>query len=260
MAIRLINGAEFLHIPKTGGTWVKAVLKGNDLVSEYLGHKHDDYDRNLLRSTLTGQQHLKEATRLAREKIAKRFGYSSRSDSDNVFRFCFVRHPLSWYESWWKYMNRMRWNNWGTQNSQGDWHPNSILNELGSNDFNEFVQNVVKERPGYVSELLFAYTKPGISFIGKTENIREDLADVLDILDLQYDRSMIEKSAKKNVSKTDQTEIQWDSDLRAMVMRLELPALIHFDYLTEEEKSDLGIDMTIMPNKALHRSSVRGTI
>ena len=61
-----------------------------------------------------------------------------------------------------------------------------------------------------------------------------------------------------NVSKTDDQEIQWDPELKKTVMRLELPALLSFDYLSEEEKAELGIEMMIMPNKALHRSGVPG--
>ena len=109
-------------------------------------------------------------------------------------------------------------------------------------------------RPGYVSELFFAFTKPGISFIGKKEDLRNDLAYVLDHLGLEYDRTLIEDSPRARVSKTAQSEIQWDPDLRETVIRLELPALVHFDYLSREEKSDFGIDMEIMPNKALRRS------
>ena len=253
MAVQLINGAEFLHIPKTGGNWVKSVLEENELISKNVGHAHADYDRNLFRHTLNEWQHLRESIKLVQEKLLRGFGYSENSDSGDVFRFCFVRHPLSWYESWWKYMGAKNWPYWGTQNSKKSWHPNSTLNGLGSTDFNEFVRNVVRERPGYVSELLFAYTKPGISFVGKTENLREDLSHVLDILGLQYDSTTVEESSKVNVSKTDQKKIRWDPNLKKTVMRLELPALLHFGYLSAKEKNELGIEMKIPTNKALHR-------
>ena len=256
MTIRLINGAEFLHIPKTGGTWVESVLERNKLIAKRVGHKHADYDRNLLSSTLTGQQHLSEAARLAQTQVLKHFGYAPKSNSNFGFRFCFVRHPLSWYESWWKFMKARKWENAHLSYSPKDCHPNSILNRLGSDDFNEFVSNVVKQHPGYVSRLLFAYTKPGISFIGRTESIREDLTYLLDLLALPYDRTTIAKSRKMNVSKTYDTEIQWDSELKKIVMKLELPALLSFGYLSEKEKSELGIEMEIGVHKKLHRSGV----
>jgi hypothetical protein len=149
-------------------------------------------------------------------------------------------------------MKGLDWDNdAGTKNSRDDWHPNSILNGLGSDDFNEFVRNVVNERPGYVSELYFAFTKPGISFIGKNENLRDDLAYVLDHLGLKYDRATVESSERQRVSKTPQSEVHWDPQLRETVMRLEVPALLHFDYLSQEEKDDLGIRMDIAVNRAL---------
>ncbi len=257
MTIRLINGAEFLHIPKTGGTWVESILEQNKLIAKHFGHKHADYNHNLLGSTLTGQQHLREAARLAQTKVLNLIGYDvPKSNSDLGFRFCFVRHPLSWYESWWKFMKARKWENADVPYFRTNFHPNSILNRHGSDDFNEFVRNIVQERPGYVSELMFAYTKPDISFIGRTETIRKDLVYLLDILDLPYDPRTIEKSPKMNVSKTNDTEIRWNPELKEIVTRLELPALLYFGYLSEKEKSELGIEIEVMPHKALHNSNV----
>ena len=256
MTLRLIDGSEFLHIPKTGGSWVKEVMYKNNLVSYRRSHEHADYDFNLL-VPISGRRsgrRIREAARFAQNKVSKLLK-PSNSEADSTFRFCFVRHPLSWYESYWKYMNGRDkgWTDWGVQNSRRCWHPNSTLNGLGSSDFNQFVRNVVHARPGYVSEMLFSYTKPGISFIGKTENLRDDLAYVIDLLGLEYDRSTFEKSPRKNVSKTNPSKVEWDPKLRATVMRLELPALVHFDYLTEEEKAELGIDIPVSANPALKR-------
>ena len=152
-------------------------------------------------------------------------------------------------------MQGENWNDWGVQNSSSNWHPNSVLNGLGSPDFNEFVRNVIEARPGYVSELLFAFTKPGISFIGKTENLRSDLRYVLDQLNLKYDVATIDGLEKKNVSAVSQDSIEWDSDLRQVAIWVELPALLHFDYLTATERQTLGIKMDIPPNVALQRRS-----
>ena len=45
MALLLKNNAVFLHIPKTGGTWVRSVLQEFDLVQGPLGHGHSDFER-----------------------------------------------------------------------------------------------------------------------------------------------------------------------------------------------------------------------
>ena len=254
MAVVLRCGSELLHIPKTGGSWVTSVLEANDLISQHRGHKHADFDRNLLSSAFSARQHLSEVLRLTKEK----FLYASKNApiSEAPFRFCFVRHPLSWYESWWKYMKGRNWNDWGTQNSADNWHPNSILNGLGSDDFNEFVWNIVRVRPGYVSELYASYTKPGIGFIGKTETLRDDLCYVLDLLGHSYSKDSILSAKRENVSKTKPSEIRWDPDLRLLVMRLELSALVNFDYLTESERNILGVEHALPPHKSLKRNDL----
>jgi hypothetical protein len=46
--------------------------------------------------------------------------------------------------------------------------------------------------------------------------------------------------------------VEWDPKLKEMMLKLELPALIHFGYLNEKEQLDFGIHKFIPPNKALH--------
>ena len=48
MALLLKNGAVFLHIPKTGGNWVREVLGKLDLIESEIGHKHSDVDRVMI--------------------------------------------------------------------------------------------------------------------------------------------------------------------------------------------------------------------
>lgn len=260
MTAKLVNGAEFLHIPKTGGSWVRDVLGANDLIADHLLYKHADYDVNLFRLPTSARQHLRDATRivLPKLKMGRLVKHIPDRDVKPVFRFCFVRHPLAWYESWWRYMEGISWWQFGQQNSRVHWHPNAILNGLGNSDFNQFVRNVIQARPGYVSELMFAYTKPGISFIGKTENLREDLTHVLDLMGLKYDKATLEQTPKVNVSEVAPSAVEWDLELKRTVMKLELPALLHFQYLTEQERLDLGFEFPIEPHKALRRVKESG--
>lgn len=255
MAIRLIDGSEFLHIPKTGGSWITRVLEENHLVAQKVRHKHVNYDLNLFGDRMgNGRQLMGFCSRLVANKIIRTLGLSLEGpDAVPCFRFCFVRHPLSWYESWWRYMKARGWNDWGQQNSARYWDPNSMLNGLGSDDFNAFVENVIHVRPGYVSELFYSYTKPGISFIGKTENLREDTFFVLNKLGFSISSVSLNQLEKVNASKTPAEEVVWDEELRRVVMQLELPALIHFGYLNVEERMEFGIPETIVPNSALRQ-------
>lgn len=99
MAVILKGGAVFLHIPKTGGSFITKVLKELGLVSVKRGHKHTDI----------AHLHLPIGTDIIR-RLRYRVGYMAGLYSDTPFMFCFVRHPLKWYESWYRFMSDPRQN------------------------------------------------------------------------------------------------------------------------------------------------------
>lgn len=233
---KLIDQSEFLHIPKTGGTWVYRVLQANQLIRQkgIGGHVHATYDM------VAFDQAPKHSLRRFKQKL---IGIKN----NQTFRFCFVRHPLTWYESWWKFMCERGWNQWGDANDPNGWHPNLALNGLGSDDFNQFVQNVINARPGYVSELYFSYVKPGMSFVGKIENLKEDLLAVMAMRKLTINKASVESAKPANASKIPSQPIEWDPELRNTVIQLELPALIHFGYLSAEDADHLGVPPTLKP-------------
>ncbi|MBI1210461.1 MAG: hypothetical protein GC190_03285 [Alphaproteobacteria bacterium] len=210
MAQVLVDGSIFLHIPKTGGSWVTAALKDQNLIRRKVEGKHACMDRVLYERT--------------------RFAPWRRE----FFTFCFVRNPLSWYESWFKFMSdpKQNWRDWGsTISGRKGWHPNAILNGCGAEDFNTFVANVVRKRPGYVTELFGWYTKPPISFIGRQENLAEDLIRVLSMRGIAFDEQRIRSSIRENVS--GDHHLEWDPDLRRDVVQLEYAAFRRFGYEPE---------------------------
>jgi len=254
MSIRLIDGSEFLHIPKTGGTWVREVLDRQGLIKGPVGgHEHANYDRVVF-ETHQRKRPGKQSGLVRRIKqIASGTQPAVSDQSKKTFRFCFVRHPLAWYESWWKYMNARDWNEWGDSSVAGGWHPNLAINGLGSSDFNKFVCNVIDARPGYVSELYFSYAKLGVSFIGKTESLADDLITVAEHLGLPADIEAIKHHGPVNASTTSDQAIEWDPVVRQTLMRLELPALVHFGYLHASELEELGLPGTLKTAQALQR-------
>lgn len=251
MAVLLKGGAVFLHIPKTGGSWVHQVLKDTGLSLGSFDHKHADFDRVLANRCELG---VRQLLRVVGEATVYRRQGPFRKNTG--FRFCFVRHPLRWYESYWKFMLGKAWRDWGRENDRKQWHPNSVLNGLADDDFNGFMHKVITKRPGYASEMFAAYTKSGINFIGKCEHLADDLLAVLRHLELPHDEQRVRDFERVNVSNGTSKPIEWDPVLKKAVTKLEISALVHFDYLSEQDRELLDLGIRIAPSAALRKVCV----
>ena len=215
MALILKKGECFLHIPKTGGSWVSEILKQQGLIKKEIGyHKHIDWTR----VSYFPQSHTKLLSKI--NFSFSKFFYPKKS-------FCFVRHPLKWYESWWKYccQDSVHWKIFG---SNKYWHPNYFLHTCKSYDFNEFVRKVFDSRPGFVSEMYSQYAHNEIDFIGKQENLADDLIYFLMQQEYSIKIEDIQKSPRQNVSVAQ--KIKWDPQLREEVKDSEKMALLRYDY------------------------------
>lgn len=228
MAIMLKNGSIFLHIPKTGGKWVISVLKELDLIAYNFSHNHADMEK-----TVNFQRHF--PWHFIRQTI--KHGYYLPKVT-KAFKFCFVRHPLQYYESYYKFAIQLGWPEgpypMGKMPGKNDWHPNSPLYMPKPKDFNEFVENVLKKHPGYVTELYSSYTTPFINFIGKNENLVNDLIEVLRIMKIDFDENIVRNHKKENVSKLPPKPMEWDDKLRKEVLKLEHPGLVRYGYVESD--------------------------
>lgn len=156
----------FYHIPKTGGTWVTNVLKhmyGND--AKKLGDKFVEdlglFDVHVDPKTVT---------------------------SDGRFSFAFVRDPVDWYRSRWARSVEQGWSN-----------HNVIGRELKSGNFDEFVKNCMTKFPeGMLSETYRRFED--VDFIGRYENLREDLIKALTLADVEFDARVIREFGAVNVT------------------------------------------------------------
>lgn len=226
MALELIDGSLFLHVPKTGGSWVSAMLSEQGLVRHEIGHKHADYIH------LSSKLAVRKPPRSRIKNFLRRGGEllpPSEVDIEDRFTFCFVRHPATWYESWFTYMTKNNWRKWGLDGRRRVWHPNSMLDGLGATEFGRFVRNCVDARPGYVSEMFGWYTMPGISFVGKQEQLVDDLIAVLRMRGFTFDEAAIRAAERINTSRGD-VAIAWPEGLREEVVRLEVAALMRYGY------------------------------
>jgi hypothetical protein len=142
------------------------------------------------------------------------------------------------------------WHDWGEPESLRGWHVHSVLNGLGSEDFQEFIWNILQHRPGYVGELFFQYVKPGVDMIGRNESLEEDLATAL--RGAGYDPEQLNlRHEPVNVSKLPPKPLEWDPALREQIMRTELPALAHFGYLSDEQQRALSMRRPMPPHPNL---------
>jgi hypothetical protein len=233
MAFLLKNGAAFLHVPKTGGTWIKHVLKQLDLVQAPLGHQHSDWERSFWHDKL--HTDLKVVRYLFRRAVRSRRA-QARIDP-HCFKFCFVREPLLWYESYWRFMESKNWNwkSWGDERDPYKWHPCAMLNGLESPDFNEFMHQVNRKRPGYVTEMYGWYVRPGIGFVGKIESLRQDLMKVLSLMKLDLDLSKVSSAARQNETPSNIPRPEWDPAIKKATLRYEYAGYVRFGYRVEGE-------------------------
>jgi hypothetical protein len=158
-----------------------------------------------------------------------------------AFKFCFVRHPLSWYESYWLFMNARGWNRWGV-NRRGfrRWHPNAALDGLGAEDFNRFVRNVLEARPGYVGEMFGWYATADIDFVGRQERLASDVVEVLARLQVPFDEERVRGHIPVNVSRGSDQRPRWDQGLLRDTLRAERAALERFGYTEERDERRVG--------------------
>ena|SRR6202050_137793 len=231
MAFLLKNGAVFFHIPKTGGTWVKHVLEEMDLVQDSLGHPHSDWDRTLWHDKM--HPDLKVARYLLRRAV--RSPRAKPRMDPRCFKFCFIREPLVWYESFWRYMHCE--DRSGRVDSLGGdpykWHPFTYLDGSGSPDFNTFMHNVNKNRPGFVTEMYGWYIRPGMDFVGKAESLRQDVITVLSLMKVDFDPQMILSMPKQNETPSRLAKAEWDPKIKKETLRLEYAGYVRYGYPVE---------------------------
>jgi hypothetical protein len=228
----LKNGAVFLHIPKTGGSWITRVLIELDLIAAPLGHEHTDWDRAFWNDRFHHDGKVLRSI-LRRSVRSRRALVRIKPD---CFRFCFVREPLKWYESRWRFEQSRNWKRMGDELDPYKWHPNMMLSGLGSPDFNTFMHNVNKKRPGYLTEFYGWYVKPGIGFVGKQESLQDDLIKAFALMKLEIDPARVRAVEPVNETPSSIPKPEWDPKIRRETLRLEYASYVRFGYPVEEEQ------------------------
>lgn len=220
MAKLLKNNLIFLHIPKTGGNWLKKILLEEGLVERSIEHKHASFEL-VCGNLRAGRQRTNPVRHIARHVLTRR----------NWVFFSVVRNPLKWYESWFKYQKSKDFKDWGSDTSLYEWHVTSPLNGIKSEEFNAFVSAIHEKAPGYVTQLFTSFV-PSQSVIAlKNETIREDFLSFCERFDLTVNEANVRQSKPFGVSPA--ADIEWERAVFERTVELEKAAFVRFGYQWE---------------------------
>ncbi|PTN12948.1 hypothetical protein [Nitrosomonas aestuarii] len=182
----------FLHVPKTGGSWVKKAISAAGIVCK-------DY-------RISGNPHIGLKQCPCREK----------------FKFAFVRHPVSLYRSYWQFKMTYGWDS-----------KNQLDLACRSDNFHQFVRNVLTKFPGIYGYSLIEFvgeTDEEIEFIGKYENLVNDLIFALKAAGEDFDEQSIRTLPPYNVSDKTNFPAVYTDLLEVDVKKTEAMIMKRFNY------------------------------
>jgi hypothetical protein len=198
MPMVITPNVRFLHVPKTGGTWVVGALRASGVAFEVVR-----------RPAMT-------AVTLVEDHI----GLDESRDFADRFTIAFVRHPLTWWTSFWVYRQMTGWE---------DGHPIDSCTQ--NDDFNKFIDNVVKYLPGDLSRRFEAYVGPPsqqISFVGRYERLQDDLIDGLRLAGETFDERAIREHAPENTGDYTRYPARYDAAQESELAWAERAAIERF--------------------------------
>lgn len=138
------------------------------------------------------------------------------------FRFAFVRHPVSLYRSYWQYKMTTQWD-----------VRNPLDMDCRSDNFVEFIQNVLNKYPGAYGRSLVKYVgtrDQEIEFIGRYENLVNDLVHALRLAGERFREETILGFPPYNVSDKLRFPAQYTSELETQVKLAEAEVMDRFGY------------------------------
>ncbi len=176
------HNAVFIHVPKTGGLFITNYLRKINVPFRMIGYRHSPVD-------LIGMPSLNKG----------------------MFKFCFIRKPDEWYQSYWQ----MRIGEVGGKGGHlgigkdlGGLHPLyhptwEIDPYCMSPDLNEYIKNCIG-LDGYLTRLYNRFIGVGrmkCNYVGRFENFHEDLVEVFNHIGIKFDQGALKQAPKYNPSK-----------------------------------------------------------
>jgi len=165
----------FFHIPKTGGIWAKEAIRRTGL----------PYHR--CRDRAVGHKELRNELNLEREHSIPANMWPE--EVKGLYSFCFVRHPLGWYKSIWSFRKLHQ-----------VLHPKFPVDQHWMPNYEQFVINMLDAYPGGFVTKLFRFYVGGVDFVGRQENLANDLVKALTFAGETFDERILRSTKRFNVS------------------------------------------------------------
>lgn len=197
------------HIPRCGGSWIERAI-------DILGIPYRQMPRRRMN--------------IRRHALLVQYNWSCVANVKHVA--CFVRHPVAYYESAWKWMhaNKIPAEKTFVQN----WHPwRTAAREYEASDrtFPGWLRRILDRLPLWYTRMVEQYVgqEHGVfcDFIGRTETLLEDFVSLLQRFRhfTPNDIAKLIEIGKVNARKN---HVQWDETLKNKVLSTERSVIERF--------------------------------
>ena len=169
------------HIPKCGGIWAKEALRRS------LVNPATEYGRCKSSGQLNDFHVYREH--------ATPDG-TSEKDKAGRYSVVFVRHPFTWYRSFWAFRIKSK-----------SYDPKFPLDQLMDTSYEVFIRKVLDKYPeGFCSSLFRCYVGDDLSkvqFIGRQENLEDHLVHAMRFAQQEFDEGRLRRTKMINVAGID---------------------------------------------------------
>jgi hypothetical protein len=219
----ILEKSIFVHVPKTGGTWIQSAIKNSCQNIEITGP-------NLKSGWNTVHSSYRE--------IKQHFDFKDKPV------FCFVRNPVHWWQSRWSDpFHRMHYkqkkncfNTTWCGNVQWLNYETFMETPEQFQDFNVYMRSVLERRPNFFSDYFHFMANAVDIKVGKFENITTDLIYIL----REYREVFNEKALRTTpiINESDpklKDRRRYQKDVLAAVIESEKKLMEEYDYSTKLE-------------------------
>jgi len=163
---------------------------------------------------------LYNAPNLSVERVAPSHHSIIREEDSPGVVFAFVRHPLTWYRSYWAWKSKLFF-----------WNPYNPLDRTCANpDFEIFIRNVLTHFPGGYLNNIYPFFLQCCTHAGRFEHLEADLVKILEIAKEPFDARSIHNVPPQLSSSVYSSHIKYPADLALRLMEQEGNICDRFGY------------------------------